>query len=98
MTLDAYSAATTKSPLVLVDFGAQWCPPCVKMEPVLNVLLADASLKFSFVKVDGGNDIDVMKAQQVDALPVFVIYKNGKEIWRKQGIVDQAELKKWLTQ
>ncbi|HQR91964.1 MAG TPA: DUF953 domain-containing protein [Sediminibacterium sp.] len=98
MTLDAYSAATTKSPLVLVDFGAQWCPPCVKMEPVLNALLADASLKFSFVKVDGGNDIDVMKAQQVDALPVFVIYKNGKEIWRKQGIVDQAELKKWLTQ
>lgn len=97
MSLDAYTLATTKDPLVLVDFGAQWCPPCVKMQPVLDALLADASLKFSFVKVDGGNDVDVMKAQQVDALPVFVIYRNGKEIWRKQGVVDQAELKKLLA-
>jgi rhodanese-related sulfurtransferase len=97
MSLDAYTLATTKDPLVLVDFGAQWCPPCVKMQPVLDALLADASLKFSFVKVDGGNDVDVMKAQQVDALPVFVIYKNGKEVWRKQGVVDQAELKKLLA-
>jgi rhodanese-related sulfurtransferase/glutaredoxin len=97
MRLDAYAVATTKEPLVLVDFGAEWCPPCKKMEPVLNALLADASLKFSFVKVDGGNDLEVMKSQNVEALPVFVIYKNGKEIWRKQGVVDQAELKKILT-
>jgi rhodanese-related sulfurtransferase/glutaredoxin len=97
MSLDAYATATTKDPLVLVDFGAEWCPPCKKMEPVLNALLADNSLKFSFVKVDGGNDLEVMKSQQVEALPVFVIYKNGKEVWRKQGVVDQAELKKQLT-
>jgi len=97
MRLDAYAVATTKEPLVLVDFGAEWCPPCKKMEPVLNALLADASLKFSFVKVDGGNDLEVMKSQNVEALPVFIIYKNGKEIWRKQGVVDQAELKKILT-
>jgi thioredoxin-like negative regulator of GroEL len=82
---------------VLVDFGAEWCPPCKKMEPVLNALLADASLKFSFVKVDGGNDLEVMKSQKVEALPVFVIYKNGKEVWRKQGVVDQAELKSLLA-
>lgn len=97
MSLDAYAKATTKGNIVLVDFGAEWCPPCVKMQPVLNALLADASLQFSFVKVDGGNDIDVMKSQNVSALPVFVIYKNGKEIWRKQGIVDQETLKKLLS-
>ena len=96
MSLDAYATAVAQAPLVLVDFGAQWCPPCIKMEPVLNTLLADASLKFSFVKVDGGNDLEVMKSQKVEALPVFIIYRNGKEVWRKQGVVDQAELKKML--
>ncbi len=97
MSLTTYATATTKDPLVLVDFGAEWCPPCKKMEPVLNALLADASLKFSFVKVDGGNDLEVMKSQSVEALPVFIIYKNGKEVWRKQGVVDQAELKQLLA-
>jgi thioredoxin-like negative regulator of GroEL len=49
--------------------------------------------KFKLVKVDGGIDINVMKAQKVETLPVFIIYKNGKETWRKQGVVELSELK-----
>jgi hypothetical protein len=37
--------------------------------------------------VDGGNDIDVMKALNSEGLPTFIIFKNGKETWRHQGIV-----------
>lgn len=97
LTMDAYTASTKKSATVLVDFGAEWCPPCKKMEPILNDLQADKNIKFELVKVDGGNDIDVMKANQVSALPVFIIYKNGKEVWRKQGVVELSELKKQLA-
>ena len=96
LTMEAFTASTKQSTTVLVDFGAEWCPPCKKMEPILKDIQADKSLHFSFVKVDGGNDIDVMKANQVSALPVFIIYKNGKEVWRKQGVVEAAELKKFL--
>lgn len=97
LTIDAYTSATKQTATVLVDFGAEWCPPCKKMEPILKEVQADKSLQFSLVKVDGGNDIDVMKANQVSALPVFIIYKNGKEVWRKQGVVEAQELKKLLS-
>jgi rhodanese-related sulfurtransferase/glutaredoxin len=97
LSVDAYWASTKKSATVLIDFGAEWCPPCKKMEPILKDLQADKQLKFELVKVDGGNDIDVMKANQVSALPVFIIYKNGKEVWRKQGVVEAQELKKLLA-
>jgi rhodanese-related sulfurtransferase/glutaredoxin len=97
LSIDAYAAATKKSATVLVDFGAEWCPPCKKMEPILKDLQADNKIKFDLVKVDGGNDIDVMKSNQVSALPVFIIYKNGKEVWRKQGVVELTELKKQLA-
>ncbi len=97
LTIDAYNVSTKQATTVLVDFGAEWCPPCKKMEPILKNIQADKSLQFTFVKVDGGNDIDVMKANQVSALPVFIIYKNGKEVWRKQGVVDELELKKLLA-
>jgi hypothetical protein len=33
-----------------------------------------------------------MKAMGVEALPVLIIYKNGKEVWRKQGIADKKEI------
>ncbi len=97
LSIEAYAASTKKSATVLVDFGAEWCPPCKKMEPILKDIQADKTLQFSFVKVNGGNDIEVMKANQVSALPVFIIYKNGKEVWRKQGVVEEQELKKLLS-
>lgn len=76
---------------VLVDFGAAWCPPCKLMEPVL-ANLQKSNTKFSLVKVDGGRDEAVMQQYHVTALPVFIVFKNGKQVWRKEGIVEEKEL------
>lgn len=96
MTVAQYQAKTVSAGVVLVDFGAEWCPPCIQMKPVLEKLEKELPGAFTLVKVDGGNDIDVMKSQKVAALPVFIVYKNGKETWRKQGVVALNELKKAL--
>ena len=98
LAIDTYKELTKSGNVVLVDFGAEWCPPCKKMEPVLQQLQKELTGQFKLVKVDGGIDIDVMKAQKVDALPVFIIYKKGKEIWRKEGVVELSELKSKLIQ
>lgn len=97
MTIDQYNQQILSAEVVLVDFGAEWCPPCKKMEPVLAQLQKELTGQFKLVKVDGGMDIDVMKTQQVESLPVFIIYKNGKETWRKQGVVELSELKAKLS-
>lgn len=96
MQLSQYQEGINSAAVVLVDFGASWCPPCKKMEPVLDALVNEKGSQFRLFKVDGGKDTDIMKAQQVDALPVFIIYKNGKEVWRHQGIVSKEELLKNL--
>jgi rhodanese-related sulfurtransferase len=97
LTIDQYNELSKSGDIVLVDFGAEWCPPCKKMEPVLQQLQKELTGKFKLVKVDGGVDINVMKAQKVESLPVFIIYKNGKETWRKQGVVELPELKAKLN-
>jgi hypothetical protein len=92
MSLTSYQLIASSAPVVLIDFGATWCPPCKKMEPILNELLAEKGNQFKLAKVDGGNDYEVMKAQNVEALPVFILYKSGKEVWRHQGIISKQEL------
>lgn len=77
--------------LILVDVGATWCPPCRAMEPVLQQFL-EKHKEVKLVKVDGGKDQEVMEAIGAKKLPTFVFYKNGKEQWRKQGIVEASEL------
>ncbi len=96
MTMAEYEQLLKTKEKVLVDFGAAWCPPCKKMEPVLNQLQQDLNGKFSLAKIDAGIHTDIMKELKIEAIPTFVIYQNGKEIWRKQGVTDIDELKKQL--
>jgi len=96
MTVDEFWTKIPADSTVLVDFGATWCPPCVKMEPVLAEIQKDKSLHFQFIKIDAGLHTDVMKALSIEPIPVFIIYKNGKEQWRKEGIVSIEELKTHL--
>lgn len=96
MTQEEYLSSIPKDKTVLVDFGAPWCPPCVKMNPVLDALEKNKALHFTLFRVDAGVHTDVMKANQVEGIPVFIVYKNGVETWRKQGIVSQEELETQL--
>lgn len=92
MSIDELNNAINASKTVLVDFGAEWCPPCKKMEPVLKSLLNNNSNKFTLVKVDGGRDEELLKKYNVTALPVFILFKNGKQVWRKDGIAEEKEI------
>ncbi|MGZ8556980.1 MAG: thioredoxin domain-containing protein [Chitinophagaceae bacterium] len=91
ITLAEYMAQIPKDKTVLVDFGAEWCPPCKKMDPVLDSLVKTHASEFLLIKIDAGRQTDISRELKVDALPTFIIYKGGKEVWRKQGITDAKE-------
>ncbi|GAB2807206.1 thioredoxin domain-containing protein [Ferruginibacter profundus] len=92
MSIEDFNTAIHSSKTVLVDFGATWCPPCKQMEPVLQSLQKNNAGKFTLVKVDGGNDETILKQYHVTALPVFIVFKDGKEIWRKDGVAEEKEI------
>jgi rhodanese-related sulfurtransferase len=96
MTLDEYRSLVSTDQTVLVDFGAVWCPPCRKMEPVLKDLVQSNGSAFKLVAIDGGVQEDLAKQLHADAFPTFIIYKGGKEVWRRQGVVSKEELLKQL--
>ena len=91
MTMEQYLAGISADKMVLVDFGAAWCPPCVKMAPVIDELQNNKDLKFLLIKVDAGIHTNLMKAMNIEPIPLFIIYKKGKEVWRKEGIVSREE-------
>ena len=92
MSIEELNATIGGSKIVLVDFGADWCPPCKQMEPVLKDIEQHNKGKFTLLKVDGGRDQDILQAYKVTALPVFIIFKDGKQVWRKDGIATEKEL------
>lgn len=91
ITLDEYLAKIPKDKTVLVDFSAVWCAPCKKMTPLIDSLVKTNGSEFVLVKVDGGDQTDICKTLQVEGFPTFIIYKQGKEVWRKEGIIESKE-------
>ncbi|ASZ14623.1 DUF953 domain-containing protein [Chitinophaga pendula] len=87
---ETFEKALNTSQLVLVDVGASWCPPCRKMDPVVQKYL-QAHKEVKLVKVDGGRDQTIMKSLHVTTLPTFIFYRDGKEIGRKEGIVPATD-------
>lgn len=91
LSIPDYEKAVSTGNWTLVDVGATWCPPCRKMEPVVKQIVKEKQLKL--VSVDAGKDTDVMNSIRAKAPPTFVLYKNGKEVWRKEGIVTLEEFR-----
>lgn len=91
MTMSDYQQQIAGKKYVLVDFGAEWCPPCRKMEPIINEFLAQHK-EISFFKIDGGIHTDLMKQLNAEGLPTFILLKNGQEVWRYKGVLTAEEL------
>jgi len=78
--------------LVLVDFGAEWCPPCRKLKPVIGGVKQKFANNLKVVEIDGGAQTKLVKANNVNSLPTIILYKAGKEVWRADGYIAQKDL------
>ncbi len=77
---------------VVVDFYADWCGPCKAMTPVIQEIGKQVQGKARVIKINIDNNRAVSQQYGVQAVPTFIIFKNGKAVWRHSGMIDKASL------
>ncbi|MFG1946052.1 thioredoxin [Nonomuraea sp. NPDC048826] len=63
---------------VLVDFWAEWCPPCKMIAPVLEEI--EAELGLTIGKLDTDQYPDIQARYGVMSLPTLLLFENGRPV------------------
>jgi thioredoxin 1 len=74
---------------VLVDFWAEWCPPCRVMNPVVESL----ARRFKVAKVNIDTNGPLAAKFQVSAVPTLLVFKGGQVVRRHEGVTPEATLR-----
>ena len=81
---------------VLVDFTADWCGPCKSMSPILKQLKSELKDSISVIKINIDKNQPLAAKYQVKGVPTFIIFKQGKQVWRQSGMQSISQLKQAL--
>lgn len=97
-TQAGFDAAMEKTPLAAVDFWASWCTPCTMLGPVMEKLAEKYEGKVVFGKVNVDDESELARRFGVMSIPTVIIFKNGKEIDRKVGVMPAEVYEQVLDQ
>ncbi len=78
--------------LVIIDFFATWCTPCQLQSESLKNVEKDYSDKIAIFKVDVDENQEVAIRYGITAMPTLVFFKNGEEVERQVGYMEENEI------
>jgi len=97
MSLSDFKNLLKGDKIILVDFYADWCLPCKKMEPFLNEISNENKEIISLIRINADEQSELCKSLKIDALPYLQLYKNEELLWEKVGFIDKMGIEKEIN-
>jgi thioredoxin 2 len=80
---------------VLVEFFAPWCGHCKTMSPLVDAAAQALSGQAQVAQVDIEAEPQLTEAYQIDSVPTFLAFNNGREVARQTGTMSQEDLQRF---
>ena len=96
LTDDTFDQALKDNSIVLIDFWADWCGPCKKMNPILEEVSNETGLLIGKLNVD--ENIKKTDEYAVQTIPTMVLFKDGNPVHTIIGAMPKHKLLKELAE
>ena len=94
----SFDAETRKDGLLLVDFWAAWCGPCLRVAPLLEQAARERAATLRLGKLNVDDNPRTAERFQVSSIPTMMLFRNGKLVDAFVGALPKADLDAWLDQ
>jgi thioredoxin 1 len=88
---------TISDGIVLIDFWASWCGPCLRFGPIFE-RVSEQHTDAVFAKVDTEAEQDLAAQYGVTSIPTLVVYRDGIPVFGQPGALPEAALQGILEQ
>ncbi|MDX2089678.1 MAG: thioredoxin domain-containing protein [Kofleriaceae bacterium] len=77
---------------VLVDFSADWCPPCHVLRPVIGKLADDYVGRLRVGVSDVDQNGEIATRYRIHSLPTLLVFRGGNVVARVEGGLPRPRL------
>jgi thioredoxin 1 len=82
---------------VLVDFSAEWCPPCRMLDPIVDEIASEYDGRMRVARIDADENPDVVMQYGVLGMPTLILFKDGEPVERIVGFKPKSKIVSQLT-
>lgn len=86
----------TESPIVFVDFWAEWCGPCKMFGPVFEAA-SEKHPDVVFAKVDTEAEQSLAGAAGITSIPTLMAFRDGILLFRQPGALPAPSLEELIV-
>ena len=84
---ETFETALAEGKLMMVDFWAEWCGPCMMLGPVIESLADRYEGRAVVGKINTDEEQALAMSFQITGIPTVIFFKDGKEIDRLEGVM-----------
>jgi len=77
---------------VVVEFGADWCPPCKVLAPVLDEIAAEHHDRLVLYAIDSDDHPELVARFAVASVPTTLLFEDGALVKRLVGARGKRQL------